>query len=208
MGAPAAKAYFLLRGTLSVPGTGSLGGFVEDWERLGVPPPQTSSGRESNEVEGSSPQDTASAINELRRLTGLTWEQLAELFGVARRSLHFWASGKPMNAANEERLRRMLAAIRQTDRGSASENRSMLLQDRDGALPIDLLKEGRYEELVALVAPGPGRRRLKPTPLSHEAREARKPRPPEELVGALQDRVHVEEGRLLAATPIRSKREK
>ena len=54
---------------------------------------------------------------------------------------------------------------------------------------------------------GPGRREVKLAPLSPEALEARKPRPPEELVGALQDRVHVEKGKLLSATPIRRKRQ-
>src|SRR5262245_15054918 len=35
---------------------------------------------------------TGSAVMEIRRLSGLTWEQLSALMGVARRSLHFWAS--------------------------------------------------------------------------------------------------------------------
>lgn len=39
-------------------------------------------------------------------------------------------------------------------------------------------------------------------PLSKAARDARKPRPPEELVGALQDRVHATSGRLIGATPV------
>lgn len=40
-------------------------------------------------------------------------------------------------------------------------------------------------------------------PLSSEAQEARKPRPPEELVGALQDSVHKNVGK---ARPTRSKK--
>jgi hypothetical protein len=32
-------------------------------------------------------------IAEIRHLTGLTWEQLAQVFNVSRRSVHFWASG-------------------------------------------------------------------------------------------------------------------
>ena len=42
--------------------------------------------------------------------------------------------------------------------------------------------------------------------LSEEARAARAPRPPEELVGALQDRIHPTSGRLLAAKPIATTR--
>ena len=56
-------------------------------------------------------------IGELRRLSGLTWDQLARLLGVSRRSVHFWASGKPMAQSNEEHLRRLLAVVRKVDRG-------------------------------------------------------------------------------------------
>lgn len=41
------------------------------------------------------------------------------------------------------------------------------------------------------------------TPLSPEEEVARKPQPPEELIGALQDRVHKEKGKLISATPIK-----
>lgn len=47
-----------------------------------------------------------------------------------------------------------------------------------------------------------------PPKLSEEARAARAPRPPEELVGALQDRIHPTSGRLLAAKPIATTRRK
>ena len=40
------------------------------------------------------------------------------------------------------------------------------------------------------------------TPLSDEARAARAPLPPADLVDALQDNIHVERGRLLSSTPI------
>jgi hypothetical protein len=40
-------------------------------------------------------------------------------------------------------------------------------------------------------------------PLSAEAQKAREPRPPEELVDALQDSIHMERGRILASEPIR-----
>ena len=47
-------------------------------------------------------------------------------------------------------------------------------------------------------------RRVAPPKHSEEARAARAPRAPEELVGALQDRIHPTSGRLLAAKPIAS----
>lgn len=146
------------------------------------------------------------AIGELRRLSGFTWEQLARLFGVSRRSLHLWASGKPMASSNEERLQRLLSVVRQIDRGSASENRALLLgSDADGQWRFDLLASGHYDRVVSELGPGRVRRAIPPR-LSAEARAARAPRAPEELVGALQDRIHPASGRLLGAKPIVTKR--
>lgn len=199
-------AHLLLRGPLYVEGTAARRLLAEDWAHVIVPLPQTSAGRTQLE-DAEEAQSTSSAIMELRRLSGLTWEQLATLFGVARRSLHFWASGKPVNAPNEERLRRVLAVIRKADRGFAANNRAMLLEDREGVVPFDLLERGEYETFIELVGAGPGRRELKRTPLAPEAWEARKPQAPEELVGALQDRVHIEEGKLISSTPIRHRRQ-
>jgi len=195
--------HLLLRGSLYVEGTAARHLLAEDWEHVLVPLPQTSAGRMQPEEEA---QSTSSAIMELRRLSGLTWEQLATLFNVARRSLHFWASGKPVNAPNEERLRRVLAVVRKADRGFAAKNRAMLLEDRDGVLPFDLLARGEYETFIELVGIGPGRRELKLAPLSPEALEARRPPPPEELVGALQDRVHVDVGRARPGRAVKIKK--
>lgn len=149
------------------------------------------------------------ALAELHHLSGLTWDQLARLFGVSRRSLHFWASGKPMTPANEEHLHRLLATIRKVDRGSAQANRALLLAlGEDGIIPFDLLVQGRYEQVAALVGLGDASPRKSVPPIAEATRIARTPRPPEELVGALQDRVHIEKGRLLGAQPIRLPREK
>lgn len=54
---------------------------------------------------------TAAAIREVRERAGLTWEQLARLFGVSRRSVHLWAGGGRMTAANEESLLRVAALV-------------------------------------------------------------------------------------------------
>ncbi len=155
-----------------------------------------------------SAEHAGTAIAELRRLSGFTWDQLARLFKVSRRSLHFWASGKAMTPSNEEHLQRLLAVVRTIDRGSASINRSVLLAvQADDTIPYDLLGDEQYERVVALLGPG-GARRAKAPKLSAEAIAARAPRPPEELVGALQDRVHSSGGRLLAAKAVQVPRRK
>lgn len=146
---------------------------------------------------------SGSAIGELRRMSGLTWDQLARLFNVGRRSLHFWASGKSMAPSNEERLQRLLAVVRKVDRGSASANRAVLLGVReDGNIPFDLLVAGDYERVVSLLGPGDGRR-VPPLRFSEESRRTRAPLLPEDLVGALQDRIHRDDGTARAAKSVR-----
>jgi len=43
---------------------------------------------------------------------------------------------------------------------------------------------------------------VRPSPLSDDAKTARAPLPPEQLVAARNDRVHVEKGKLIKATPL------
>lgn len=133
-------------------------------------------------------ESTAAAILEIRRLSGLTWEELAELFDVSRRSVHHWASGKPVNAEHDQALRGVLAALRHLDRGDPGTTRALLLtSDRDGNSLLDLLKAGSYEEAVACVAPRmPVARPVRP--LSAEASEARRVPAPTLLLQAEQDR--------------------
>ena len=54
----------------------------------------------------------------------------------------------------------------------------------------------------SVMASKPARRVPRPAPLSDAAKKARAPTPPEELVAARQDRVHVEKGKLIAAVPL------
>lgn len=183
------RHYWLIRvgGMLSIPGTTSLESLVEQ-ERALFPQDQTNSG-----VRAPEPQSSSSALMELRRISGLTWDQLARLFGVTRRSLHFWVSGKPLNPANEERLHKLLAMVLKLNRGSARENRSLLLGVHGGGvIPYDLLLEGQYEDVFSLLSPGQAFSHPQLSPLSMESRVARKPPAPADLAGAMQDRVHTE----------------
>ena len=151
-----------------------------------------------------SPEATQKALGELRRLSGLTWEQLAKLFNVSRRSLHFWASGQPLSRFNEEQLNRLLGTIQYIDRGSASLNRSLLLKP-DNPL-FDLLVAGRYEEFKQLVGVGNAPQKLQSGSLSEDVYSARMPQNPADLVDALQDPVHREVGQSRPARTARSRK--
>lgn len=148
------------------------------------------------------------SIGELRRLSGLTWDQLARLFKVSRRSLHFWASGKPMTSSNEAQLQRLLQLVRKLDHGSASANRAALFRIReDGVALFDLLVAGAYEQVLSLLGASHPVSARPPKPAAATL-AARAPRPPEELVGALQDRVHHDRGPVRAAKSVRIRSER
>jgi len=152
------------------------------------------------------PEATRKAVSDLRRISGLTWEQIGQLFEVSRRSVHFWASGKPLNSTNEERLLRVLDVLRDADRGSARATRAALLDASDGTTPFDMLVAQRFEEARAALGPGPGRIAPALAELSAAAKAERKPLPPEELFDAKSERVHREPGRARAARTVRNKR--
>jgi len=131
----------------------------------------------------------STGIAELRRRSGLTWEQISRLFGVSRRALHFWASGKAMTPANEEHLQRVLAVLRRIDRGSPDATRAMLVESSvGGAAPFDLLRTGHYEQAASSAAAAPYVDLSRARRPSHKTLSARAPLPPANLVGALQDR--------------------
>ena len=140
---------------------------------------------------------TRDAIFELRRLSGLTWEELALLLSASRRSLHLWANGHPINTVNERRVRDLLMAMRELDRGTARENRALLLaplRDSDATVG-DLLRGRHFAEALKLV--GRGRGRALPPPVTGEV-----PWKPEKLsvadrLGTSADRIHTGGGRAL-----------
>lgn len=148
-------------------------------------------------------QSGSAEIMEIRRLSGMTWSQLAQLFDVTPRTLHFWASGKPLSASNEEKLHRVVTTIRQIDRGSARENRDALYAAQsDGIRPIDLIYNGRYGDVISRLG-GPQLQRPVLTPISLQTRMWRAPMKPSELTNALQTSVHRDIGRTRVARAVR-----
>ena len=137
-------------------------------------------------------ESTAEAILEIRRRSGLTWEEMSDLFHVSRRSIHHWASGKPPSARHERVLRQALAAIRGLDRGDQRGTRARLLAADypAGLSALDMMREGRFSEIMA---PAEGSRiSMRPrVQLSREAREARRPPSPMLLLEAEQGRPDV-----------------
>lgn len=177
-------------GALAVPGTTS-GGLLSPGLKFDTP--EHSAHRDRGDIQRISQTQHIEkyeecAISELRCLSGLTWEQLAELFDVSRRSIHFWASGKPLTVSHEWKLHHILAVIRELDRGSARANRECLVQVREGGVTLlELLKQGKFEKVLSMGGLGRGRNSYDLAPLAAEDRMMRSPQKPEELVGAIQE---------------------
>ena len=149
------------------------------------------------------PESTGEAVLEIRRRSGLTWEELGDLFNVTRRSVHHWASGKPVSAMHERMIRRVLAAIRRLDQGSISTGsvhrrrlcfwtrvQLLAVDDTLGASALKLLKEGRFDEAIARVE-GVQAPEYRHIPLSRMAQNTRRPPTPALLLEADQDRPDV-----------------
>jgi len=137
------------------------------------------------------------AIFELKRLSGLTWEELATMLSVTRRSLHLWANGGSINTLNERHVRDLLMAMRELDRGIARENRAVLLtplRDGDGTVG-DLLQGWRFADALKLV--GRGRGRALPPPVAHEALWKPEKLSVADRLGTSADRIHTGGGRAL-----------
>jgi len=151
---------------------------------------------------------TRDGLHELRRRSGLTWAQVGRLFGVSRRSVHFWASGKSMSSDNEEHLHHVLALVRKPG-ASADAIRGALLSLVAGRQVLELLAARQYDdaEPVLRAVDGQG---VPPTthrrpPLSEAASAERRPLPPEVLASG-EERLHHEvKGRGRPARTARSR---
>lgn len=135
-------------------------------------------------LEAPVPASASTSVAELRILGGLTWDQVARLFGVSRRSVHFWASGKPMATEHEEHLYRLLALFREI-RVPADVMRGRLLAVSAGGQVLDLLANHKYREAEETLRSFGAQGRVHPTspriPLSDNASRARQPLPPDVL---------------------------
>jgi transcriptional regulator with XRE-family HTH domain len=200
-------ASLLALGALAFPGTSSSSP-TQVWETPGSyqlrvtshgpPPPHWE--------RPSSPRSTkGNAIYELRRLSGLTFEQLAKLFGVSRRTIHFWASGRTLSADNGERVLRTLDVVRGAWRGDAHTTREAILSPEDGCSPFDLLQQGKYDEARERLGSPLGHMVSSRPSVPKATLEARRPIPPGDLVDARHDRIHSDPGRSRGVRTVRSK---
>jgi hypothetical protein len=87
----------------------------------------------------------------IRRLSGLTNEEIAPLTGVSRRSFQAWLAGSVVSARKEMRLRQIIDALELIGETDSQKMRATLLRREQGGIrPYDLLAEGRFDAAVSL----------------------------------------------------------
>lgn len=85
---------------------------------------------------------TAKAVRKAHEDSGLTWEQLARVFSVSRRSVHLWANGGRMNATNAEMLMDFVDLVNHMNAANPVERRAALLALRDdGQSVLDVFRD-------------------------------------------------------------------
>src|ERR1035441_737266 len=71
--------------------------------------------------------DLAKSVRSLRQRSGLTWDELARVFGVTRRTLYNWSIGGQVSSAHAQTLARVIGLVHEVDTGDARLTRSRLL---------------------------------------------------------------------------------
>lgn len=101
-------------------------------------------------------------VFEVRRLTGFTWQQLAEMLNVDRRTIHNWAQGGTIRDASRGHIAETLAVLRFADRGLAEENVKAMAERSPefGMTPLEAIKARQYSIARQCLSAGPGRPQL------------------------------------------------
>jgi hypothetical protein len=90
------------------------------------------------------PESNATLLERVHELSGLTWEQIARMFNVSRRSVHMWLSGCRMSAANREALVALDLTVRSLPGRTAEDRRRQLLFEST-ATGRSVYNEARYQ---------------------------------------------------------------
>lgn len=167
-------------------------------------PNPTASGRTTDKADWRADPNEATrqAVHELRRCSGLTWDQMAELFSVSRRSLHFWASGRPIAREHEAALHEVLDIVRSVHRGDARRTRSALMSVEAGESPLAMLAAGRRHEARARLQTLHQASQKRPSP-NEVDRGPEQPPSPGLLIGARNESIHSDLDEVRAAHPVR-----
>lgn len=132
---PPLISFAILTGTSSLPTHLNLSGPPRIAIAQRSPTPELSSMLVSKKVEETLP-DLARSVRSLRQRSGLTWDELARIFGVTRRTLYNWSIGSKVSAAHAQALAQVIARVHEIDAGDPKLTRSRLLAPTESGSTI------------------------------------------------------------------------
>lgn len=80
-----------------------------------------------NDQEEVSLPELARSVRSMHQRSGLTWDELARIFGVTRRTLYNWSIGGQVSAANAQAIAEVIRSLHEIDSGDPKITRSRLL---------------------------------------------------------------------------------
>jgi transcriptional regulator with XRE-family HTH domain len=97
--------------------------------------------------------ELARSVRALRQRSGLTWDELARIFGVTRRTLYNWSIGGQVSAAHAQALAQVVALVHEVDLGDPRQTRSLLLAPTESGSTL-------YSQLIQQQRVKPANRNL------------------------------------------------
>ena len=100
-----------------------------------------------------------SMLAHIRKLMAWNWDQVAFYLDRSRPLVRSWALGQELAPASLERLRGLCETLVYIDRGHGEANHSLLSMTSPDGLDVgQLLRDGQFTQVRALLGPGEGRR--------------------------------------------------
>lgn len=100
---------------------------------------------------------TTNNLFEIRRLTTLSWERLANLLNVDHETITIWARGHEIADEHVSHIAKTLSILRYSDKGDSILNAKGLDRVRDYVTVFELIKNRQYFEAIRALGPGIGR---------------------------------------------------
>lgn len=92
------------------------------------------------------PMSDSELVRWIKENSGLTWDQVARVFDVSRRTVHLWAKGSRVSARNAEAIREFAALVSEVGGRTPTSKRSSLLAiGSDGLSALDRFRRVQYD---------------------------------------------------------------
>lgn len=122
-----------------------------------TPPPFTTAfdhpAAESSPQIAEAPLSPQECVQEIRRISSVTWKEIAGIFGVSQRTMHSWSNGENVSAGNDALIREVLEKLRKIHDGHPMAT-AYRLRSLHGDKPLlSVIREIPLSELAPTAVP-------------------------------------------------------